>query len=423
MTQIGKACDVIPGKTPAKAAYTSVGDIKVIKFRDVLKSGAVDYTNDEEGWFDSRYADELDLVDLRPGTILMTNAAHTTEYIGKKVALVETVPSIANRVCYVGELTGIRSHVPEYSTRWIYYWLQTIDARRAIIRAVEGAHLIPTKFKRINLPTISTDHQTTHLTVLSRIDDAIANAMTELEAVWDLKRVLETGLLTGQLDNRARAKAATKAGVLPTGWQVEQLKKVAIIDSGVTLNQDRAPKEYPCRYLTVAHVQRGKVLRDDPRYLELTPQERESRLLRDGDVLVVEGHASSLEIGRAGMYEDNGEATTFQNHLFRIRPDVNLLLPKYLLYILNSVRVQRYWNAICNTSSGLNTINRRNLRNVLIQLPEVDEQREIVCILEAAEANIQTAEQKINALDEVKRSLLQNLFTGKIRIPEGVLNG
>ena len=71
-----------------------------------------------------------------------------------------------------------------------------------------------------------------------------------------------------------------------------------------------------------------------------------------------------MEIGRAAIFEDQGEATTFQNHLFRVRADRRQILPKFLLHVLNSERVQRRWNAVCNTSSGLNTINRRNLRNV-----------------------------------------------------------
>lgn len=119
------------------------------------------------------------------------------------------------------------------------------------------------------------------------------------------------------------------------------------------------------------------------------------------------------------MFADTGIETTFQNHLFRVRADSNLILPKYLLHILNSERVQRYWNAVCNTSSGLNTINRRNLRNVLIPHPDTNEQQEIIEALDAAELNVEKLATRMQALDELKRSLLQNLLTGKIRIPEG----
>lgn len=123
------------------------------------------------------------------------------------------------------------------------------------------------------------------------------------------------------------------------------------------------------------------------------------------------------------MFEGLDEATTYQNHLFRVRSDAEQLLPKFLLYILNSERVQRHWNAICNTSSGLNTINRRNLRNLLIQFPDTTEQRNILDALEAGERSVFASEQKLFTLLQVKKSLLQNLLTGKIRIPEGATHG
>jgi type I restriction enzyme S subunit len=167
----------------------------------------------------------------------------------------------------------------------------------------------------------------------------------------------------------------------------------------------------------VAHVQRGFVTSEDPRYLELTEVERETRLLAYGDVLVVEGHANSMEIGRAAMFQGLDEPTTYQTHLFRVRPDVDQLLPKFLLYVLNSEQVQRHWNAICNTSSGLNTINRRNPRNLLIQFPDTTEQRKILEALETGESSVSASEQKLFALQRVKKSLLQNLLTGNIRLP------
>ena len=105
-----------------------------------------------------------------------------------------------------------------------------------------------------------------------------------------------------------------------------------------------------------------------------------------------------------------------------MRADSAQVLPKFLLHVLNSERVQRHWNATCNTSSGLNTINRRGLRRVLIQCPPPNEQREIIDVLNAAEANVAVVQQKVAALEAVKRSLLQNLLTGKIRIPEGIVH-
>lgn len=279
-------------------------------------------------------------------------------------------------------------------------------------------------YQRLMLPWPEVDEQRRIAAALKLADDAIQKARAEWVAARDLNRSLEAGLLTGQIDpkGRPKTKTKTKAGDLPQGWSVSPLKALAEIGSGITLNQDRAAKENACRYLTVAHVQRGAISDDDARYLELSDDERKHRLLETGDILVVEGHASSMEIGRAAMFEAQDEPTTFQNHLFRVRADRSQVLPKFLLHVLNSERVQRHWNAVCNTSSGLNTINRRNLRNVLIQYPDTTEQQDIIDAMDAAERNVAQVAEKARAHEEVKRSLLQNLLTGKIRIPEGAIH-
>ena len=271
-------------------------------------------------------------------------------------------------------------------------------------------HLDKRLLAKLTLSTPEQKEQGIIAGALKLADDAINMARNELNAARILKISLEVELLACKTGEQGRNKIVSR--IFP-------LKELANIGSGVTLNQDRAPKENACRYLTVAHVQRGEIANDgDVRFLELTPRERETRLLKDGDLLVVEGHASSMEIGRAAMFQDkSGEPTTFQNHLFRVRADKEQILPKFLLYVLNSERIQRHWNAICNTSSGLNTINRRNLRNLPIQCPNLDKQRDIIEILDMSKANIVSIAQKVAALEEVKRSLLQNLLTGKIRIP------
>jgi type I restriction enzyme S subunit len=254
---------------------------------------------------------------------------------------------------------------------------------------------------------------------LKLADDATQAAREALDAAHETKRALATGLLTGSIDRRIRAKCKTSAGLYPQGWKVSRLKDLASIGSGVTLNQERVAKENACSYLTVAHVQRGAITPADTRYLELSADERKTRLLETEDILVVEGHANSMEIGRAAIFEDNGIPTTFQNHLFRVRADRCQILPKFLLHVLNSGRVQRHWNAVCNTSSGLNTINRRNLRNLRIQYPETAEQQEIIDALDAVEHNAEQLGRRVSALENVQRSLLEQLITGKTRITKG----
>jgi len=62
------------------------------------------------------------------------------------------------------------------------------------------------------------------------------------------------------------------------------------------------------------------------------------------------------------------------------------------------------------------------LKNLQIALPNHDEQIEIVKVLKAADSAICAIQDRVATLLELKRSLLQNLLTGKIRIPEGAIH-
>jgi restriction endonuclease S subunit len=376
--------------------------VAVMRSTNFTNDGQLDFSDVATRYFPKDKAEQFG---LRQGTCW--SSAQVVDRSSPLVALVSSNETCQDRpsrtLCKFCGL--IREKVDASFLGWALFELQrTGIVERVQQQSTQMRNLNWRDYQRLMLPWPELDEQRRIAAALKLADDAIQKTRTELDAARDLKLSLEAGLLTGRIDPQERPKAQTKAGDLPQGWSVSPLKNLAEIGSGITLNQDRAAKENACRYLTVAHVQRGAISNEDPRYLELSDQERKHRLLETGDVLVVEGHASSMEIGRAALFEDQGQPTTFQNHLFRVRADRDQVLPKFLLHVLNSERVQRHWNAVCNTSSGLNTINRRNLRNVLIQYPDTTEQQSIIDALNAAERNVTQILAKGKALEEVKRS-------------------
>ncbi|HGM5581835.1 TPA: restriction endonuclease subunit S [Pseudomonas putida] len=394
--------------------------VAVMRSTNFTNDGQLDFSDVATRYFPKNKAEQFGLLQ---GDLLVERSGGGPEQPVGRIGFIERDMPGSTVSNFVQVLRPDPEKVDASFLGWALFELQrTGIVERVQQQSTQMRNLNWRDYQRLMLPWPEVDEQRRIAAALSLADDAIQKARAQLAAAQDLKRSLEAGLLTGQIDKQARTKVKTKAGMYPHGWAVVPLKALAVISSGVTLNQDRAAKENACRYLTVAHVQRGSISSDDPRYLELSEGERKTRLLEVGDILVVEGHANSMEIGRAAIFDDIGVETTFQNHLFRVRADANLILPKFLLHILNSERVQRYWNAVCNTSSGLNTINRRNLRNVLIPHPGTNEQQEIIDALDAAEQNTARLAVRAQALMELKRSLLQNLLTGKIRIPEGAIH-
>ena len=253
------------------------------------------------------------------------------------------------------------------------------------------------------------------ISILNDIDRAIAQTREELQAARRLKTALMQQLFTKGIPGRHKKFKETKIGSIPYEWEIIDLRSIAEVGSGITLNKERAPQKNMRQYLTVVNVQRDKIDLSEARFLEMRDSEIPERLLAKGDILVVEGHANSSEIGRAAMVQKDAQGMTYQNHLFRVRILEGVSYNKdFLLGYLNSERVRRHWNATANTSSGLNTINRRGLRKLLIPKPRENEQDEITALLETANDTIESCKNKVIATTRLKKSLLQNFLTGKV---------
>ncbi len=207
------------------------------------------------------------------------------------------------------------------------------------------------------------------------------------------------------------------ARTIPASCNSMPLGRFADVTSGITLNQDREAADNGVRYLTVINVHRGRIDLTEVRHLEMRGSEAETKRISPGDIMVIEGHANSAEIGRAALTTDREEGMSFQNHLFRVRVwDKKQVRPRFLVRALNSARIRRHWVATANTSSGLNTINRTALRRLILPVPDPGDQDVIIERLEAAEAIVTSIRSQLLAARRVKQSLLQNLLTGKLRL-------
>lgn len=415
MRSIGKHCDVVPGKTPSKAAYTSLGDIKMVKFRDVLETGEVDYYNDEEGWFDSRYADDSDLVDLLPETILLTNAAHSTGHIGKKVAYVESIPNIASRVCYVGELTGIRSKTGSLYTKWLFYWLQTSDAKRAIVRAVEGAHLVPREFKRTNIPAFSGSEQKFHLTALDAVDDAIANAKTELEATRELKRSLIWNLLKNGIP-ATNQKQTTKIGELPVRWKLKKGRELFKLYGSKAGEPAEISESGECHYLKVDDFNSpGNEKRISDAKIKFSQTKNPGYPTYPAGCIVFAKRGAALLKDRVRIL---GTDSMIDPNLMVMACNEETISTDFMYHYLTYFRLGR----LCE-DAGIPQLNNRDLYPKYFPVPDEQEQVGIVQALDIADETVNRVFEKVEALQQVKKSLLQNMLTGKIPIPEGAIHG
>jgi len=158
------------------------------------------------------------------------------------------------------------------------------------------------------------------------------------------------------------------------------LGEVADVAYGFTLNSSRSAFPLQVPYLRVANVQRNLITFDEVKLVGCTEPEIDRFSLECGDVLVVEGHASAEEVGRAARWDLDKRPFLHQNHLLRARCG-DALLPEFLTAVLNSPLGRAHFRRHAKSTSGLNTINSAVLRDFTLPLPPLDEQRRICAVI------------------------------------------
>ncbi len=150
----------------------------------------------------------------------------------------------------------------------------------------------------------------------------------------------------------------------------------------MTFHRSQYSRSVP--YLRVANVFRDRLDLTEVKQMNVTDSELERTRLLEGDVLIVEGHGNPSEIGRSAVWDGSIAVCTHQNHLIRVRPDRRLCDPAYISAFLNSLGGRRQLIKAGKTTSGLNTISSRNVKEVMVMIPPVDSQRRFAAIVRSA---------------------------------------
>ena len=162
----------------------------------------------------------------------------------------------------------------------------------------------------------------------------------------------------------------------PKGWPILKLEKVAEIQGGIQVSAKRSTLPVELPYLRVANVFRSRLDLSEIKTIRLTAAEALRARLMQGDIMVVEGHGNPKELGRAAIWDGSIKDCTHQNHLIRVRPNRQRILPDYVEALLNSEAGRKFLVGRGKTTSGLNTISTRNVRDVSMAIPPFAMQQE-----------------------------------------------
>ena len=169
-------------------------------------------------------------------------------------------------------------------------------------------------------------------------------------------------------------------------------------------------------YLRVANVQDGHIDLATVKTVRVPVDEAHKFRLEAGDVLMTEG-GDIDKLGRGTIWEGQIPDCLHQNHIFRIRPNRDLLEPAFYAMVVESDIAKRYFSRVAKRTTNLASTNKTQVRAFRFPLPPtMGEQRQMADVAEQSKSLCTALSHKETVLRTLKSSLMHDLLTGKVRV-------
>lgn len=193
-------------------------------------------------------------------------------------------------------------------------------------------------------------------------------------------------------------------------WPEKTLENMANIVSGITKGRKTAEadlQEVP--YMAVSNVKDGYIDWTTVKTILATRQEIEQYRLMPDDILMTEG-GDPDKVGRGAIIKVPLKNSIHQNHIFRVRLDEQEILPSFFAEYLRHQKAKRYFLGCAKQTTGIASINMRQLRALPTLVPPLSLQKQFAAFVERVDQQKQTVQQSLEKLELMKNALMQEYF-------------
>ena len=239
-------------------------------------------------------------------------------------------------------------------------------------------------------------------TILSSVDDVIEKTRAQIDKLKDLKTGMMQELLTKGIGHTEFKDSPV--GQVPASWDVIILGDVCEFTQGVQITSADMVRDNRPGYIRYMYI---RDFTSDSR-LWFVKDEHPNKIITSGDLAMANtGHTSGT------VYK--GKYGVLSNNAFKISFDHDVVETDFLLFFLKSDFFLKKIQQLFNTA-GQPHVGHGNIARMPTPLPPLAEQKRISSIMNKIETAMQEKEKAYRKYLALKKALMQDLLTGKVRV-------
>lgn len=347
-------------------------------------------------------------VKIKKGSILFAGSGETAEDIGKAVAYIGD-----DEVCAGGDIVILDPLNIDsiFLSNCLNSTIITTQ-RRKLGQGNSVVHIYARDLAELKLPLPPLPEQQKIAAILSTVDEKIEVIEGRIAQTQELKKGLMQKLLTEGIGHSRFKDSAL--GRIPEGWEVVEIAKHIQLITGFPFKSDNfSETNSGTKLLRGVNVTVGKLRWDEKidRYWDQEFEDFDKYSVQEGD-LVISMDGSLVGRNFARVQKEYLPLLLVQRvACIRAKSTINL---EYLSQLVGGEIFINYVDTV-KTSSGIPHISSKDIRSFQIPFPPISEQNEIAEIFKTIDEKLEILESKKQHFQALKKGLMQQLLTGRVR--------
>jgi len=306
-----------------------------------------------------------------------------------------------------------------YDYKFVFYAMKQYLLKQLNVES--GLQAVPlvnkTSFSKLLLPCPNAKEEQQKIAkILSTLDSAIEASQKLIAKEKNIKKGLMHDLLTNGIDENGTIRSPkthqykeSELGLIPEEWEVKELQDLGEYKNGLTYSPTDITDENGILVLRASNIKDSKLNFNDNVFVR--NDIRLNYRVQKGDILICVRNGSKNLIGKNALI--TSEAVGMAHGAF-----MTVFHSKNYDYVFQLFQSDMFFQQVeKNLGATINSINNSDL--ILFKFPfpkKEQEQQKITNILTAQDKKIQTEEKNLEKLKELKKGLMHDLLSGKVRV-------